>query len=180
MLKELLSISAVLTPTLIVPPFGHSAESAGREIACPLGANLRMVLLRARLPLYNGVARAIHCRGMGTCGTCAVRIVGAVSEPTKTELLRLGGVTYRDMEDEGILLMVAACSAKFSAPARYDDLLVLTTRVEQVGKVKIEHGYVLKRKADGALVARGKTTLGCISAEGKIIPLPPSITGIGS
>ncbi len=99
-------------------------------------------------------------------------------EMGRTELLRLGGVTYRDMEDDGILLMVVACSAKFSAPARYDDLLVLTTRVEEVGRVKIEHGYVLKRTADGALVARGKTTLGCISAEGKIIPLPPSITGI--
>ena len=61
-----------------------------REIECPHGANLRMVLLRARLPLYNGVARAIHCRGMGTCGTCAVRIVGEVSEPTKIETMRLG------------------------------------------------------------------------------------------
>ncbi len=101
-------------------------------------------------------------------------------EMGRTELLRLGGVTYRDMEAGGILLMVVACSAKFSAPARYDDLLVLTTRVEEVGRVKIEHGYELKRKADGALVARGKTTLGCISAEGKIIPLPPSITGTGT
>lgn len=63
---------------------------AGREIQCPIGANLRMVLLRARLPLYNGVARAIHCRGSGACGTCAVRIDGEVSEPTKRELRRLG------------------------------------------------------------------------------------------
>ena len=54
------------------------------------GANLRMVLLRARLPLYNGAARAIHCRGFGTCGTCAVRIEGEVSEPTAVERWRLG------------------------------------------------------------------------------------------
>jgi ferredoxin len=62
---------------------------AGRTIQCPQGANLRVVLLRARLPLYNGVARAIHCRGFGACGTCAVRINGAVSEPTTIERLRL-------------------------------------------------------------------------------------------
>lgn len=62
---------------------------AGREVECPHGANLRMVLMRARLPLYNSVARAMNCRGYGTCGTCAVRIAGAVSEPTAVERTRL-------------------------------------------------------------------------------------------
>ena len=48
-----------------------------------------MVLLRARLPLYNEVARALNCRGRGACGTCAVRIEGPVSELTVVERLRL-------------------------------------------------------------------------------------------
>jgi ferredoxin len=48
-----------------------------------------MVLLRARLPLYTRVARAIHCRGSGACGTCAVRVEGPVSEPTPAELRRM-------------------------------------------------------------------------------------------
>jgi ferredoxin len=47
-----------------------------------------MILLRARLPLYNSVARALNCRGFGTCGTCAVRIEGPVSEPTAAERRR--------------------------------------------------------------------------------------------
>jgi ferredoxin len=62
---------------------------AGRSIECPHGANLRMVLLRARLPLYAVVARALHCRGRGACGTCAVRVEGPVSEPTPAELRRM-------------------------------------------------------------------------------------------
>jgi len=62
---------------------------AGHSVECPTEANLRTVLLRARLPLYNGVARAIHCRGFGTCGTCAVQVDGAVSEPTAIERARL-------------------------------------------------------------------------------------------
>ena len=62
---------------------------AGRSVECPAGANLRVVLLRARLPLYTRVARAVHCRGNGTCGTCAVRIEGPVSKPTPVELRRL-------------------------------------------------------------------------------------------
>ncbi len=64
-------------------------QFAGQSVECPQGANLRVVLLRARLPLYNGVARALHCRGRGTCGTCAVRVEGAVSEPTTAERWRL-------------------------------------------------------------------------------------------
>ena len=62
---------------------------AGQSIECPPGANLRVVLLRARLPLYTRVAEALHCRGRGLCGTCAVRVEGPVSEPTVAELLRL-------------------------------------------------------------------------------------------
>jgi ferredoxin len=62
---------------------------AGQKVECLPGANLRSVLLRARLPIYSRVARAIHCRGLGTCGTCAVRIEGPVSEPTKVERWRL-------------------------------------------------------------------------------------------
>ena len=62
---------------------------AGKTVECLPGANLRAVLVRARLPLYNGAARALHCRGTGACGTCAVKIEGAVSEPTPVEKLRI-------------------------------------------------------------------------------------------
>jgi ferredoxin len=58
-------------------------------VECLHGANLRLVLVRARLPLYNDAARALNCRGRGVCGTCAVRIEGPVSEATAAERLRL-------------------------------------------------------------------------------------------
>ena len=62
---------------------------AGEKVECLPGANLRSVLVRARLPLYNGAARALHCRGIGACGTCAVKIEGAVSAPTALEKVRI-------------------------------------------------------------------------------------------
>lgn len=64
-------------------------EFAGQSIECPMGANLRMVLVRARLPLYNSAAQALNCRGLGKCGTCAVHIEGEVSLPTPAEERRL-------------------------------------------------------------------------------------------
>jgi ferredoxin len=68
---------------------------AGTTVECPVGANLRMVMIRARLPLYNSAARALNCRGRGTCGTCAVRIDGSVSEPTPAELRRLAFAPHK-------------------------------------------------------------------------------------
>lgn len=82
-------------------------QFAGRSVECPHGANLRMVLLRARLPTYTRVARAIHCRGMGTCGTCAVRIEGPVSEPTKIERWRLD---FPPQRAESGLRLACQCS----------------------------------------------------------------------
>lgn len=61
----------------------------GKTIACATGANLRQVLLAEGIDLYNGNAKLINCRGIGTCGTCAVEIEGEVSAPTWREKARL-------------------------------------------------------------------------------------------
>ncbi|WP_009546010.1 2Fe-2S iron-sulfur cluster-binding protein [Crocosphaera subtropica] len=52
----------------------------GKTIICHEGENLRRVLLRNNIDLYNGQAKIINCRGIGTCGTCALEIEGLVSE----------------------------------------------------------------------------------------------------
>lgn len=53
-------------------------------------ANLRRTALLAGVPLYNGLARATNCRGMGVCGTCRVKVepAEAVTPPTFKERLR--------------------------------------------------------------------------------------------
>jgi len=55
--------------------------ACGKTLTCPEDANLRQVLLKAGIPLYNGKANIINCMGIGTCGTCAVKIDGDVSPP---------------------------------------------------------------------------------------------------
>ena len=53
-------------------------EAQGKKITCSMGANLRKVLLANGVDLYNGKAKIINCRSLGTCGTCAVQIEGKV------------------------------------------------------------------------------------------------------
>lgn len=52
----------------------------GKTFECERGANLRQILLQHNIELYNGNSALINCRGIGSCGTCAVMIEGEVSE----------------------------------------------------------------------------------------------------
>jgi acyl-CoA thioester hydrolase len=93
----------------------------------------------------------------------------------RTELLRKNGMTYRQCEAAGVRLVVVKGEIKYLAPALYDDLLVLTTRLKKMGMVKLQHTYELRRKSDGTLLARAETTLGCVDPDGSIIPIPASL-----
>ncbi len=51
----------------------------GKTIECDSAANLRQILLQNGIDLYNSGAKLINCRGIGSCGTCAIFIEGEVS-----------------------------------------------------------------------------------------------------
>ncbi|MEM9266559.1 MAG: 2Fe-2S iron-sulfur cluster-binding protein [Cyanobacteria bacterium P01_F01_bin.13] len=52
-----------------------------KTLECEAGANLRHVLIENGIALHNGNSKLINCRGIGSCGTCAVLVEGEVSEP---------------------------------------------------------------------------------------------------
>lgn len=91
-------------------------------------------------------------------------------EQGRTELLRQRGVSYRDVEDSGFLLVLTKAEVRYRLPARYDDLLTLRTIVQRVTPVRIEHRYELLR--DGTLLAEGSTTLACVDREGRLQAMP--------
>lgn len=91
-------------------------------------------------------------------------------EQGRTELLRSLGLSYRDLEDQGHLLVLTKCEVRYRRPARYDDLVTLRTTVVRTTAVRIDHRYELF--GDGALLAEGTTTLACVDREGRLQPLP--------
>ena len=86
-------------------------QFAGETIRCSRADNLRSVLMRhepsMRGKLYNGAAGLTHCRGLGTCGTCAVEVQGELTPMTKVEKWRLGFPPHH--ADSGLRLACQVC-----------------------------------------------------------------------
>lgn len=81
----------------------------GRTLQARKGENLRRALLRGGLSPYNDKSGLINCRGLGTCGTCALRIKGEVSPPTRVEKWRLNFPPHKQGVESGLRL---ACQCK--------------------------------------------------------------------
>src|SRR5436190_15924581 len=96
-------------------------------------------------------------------------------EQARTELLRGVGATYKDMEDQGYLLVLTKVEVKYHKPARYDDLLTIRTTVERATYVRIDHRYEVLR--DGERLAEGATTLACVDRDGRPQALPEFLRG---
>ncbi len=91
-------------------------------------------------------------------------------EQGRTELLRSLGLSYRDLEDQGYLLVLTKLEVRYRRPARYDDLLTLRTQVVKTTAVRIDHKYELF--CEGTLLTEGTSTLACVDREGRPQPLP--------
>lgn len=96
-------------------------------------------------------------------------------EQARTELLRQGGRTYKDLEDEGFFLVVAKREVKYKLPAHYDDVLTIRTTVTKTSPIRIEHKYEVLR--DGKLLAEGFSTLACVGRDGKLREMPAWLSG---
>ena len=94
----------------------------------------------------------------------------ALFEMGRTELLRSRGGNYRRMEEEGLYMVVVSVECKYRKPARYDDLLVLSTRVSRITPAKIEHEYRLSR--DGDLLTEARSVLACVDRAGIVQRIP--------
>ena len=96
-------------------------------------------------------------------------------EMGRTEMLRAHGKTYREFEEAGLFMVVSDATVKYLAPADYDDLLLLRTRVEKIGAAHIRHAYEVIRGP--RILVTGTTTVVCVDAEGRVRRLPGWMLG---
>ena len=79
-------------------------------------------------------------------------------EAGRSDLCRARGFSYKEMEENDDALMVVAESyVRYKAPAYYEDLLHLRTRIAEVRSRSIRFIYEIVRSGDEALIAEGET-----------------------
>ena len=79
-------------------------------------------------------------------------------EVGRVEYIRQLGLDYKSMErEEGCGIAVADVSARFKAPAQYDDELVIQTRLLAARGAVVRFGYRIVRAADNLLLCEGET-----------------------
>jgi acyl-CoA thioester hydrolase len=91
-------------------------------------------------------------------------------EMGRVELFRAMGHSYRELEAQGLLLVVAEIGCEYFLPAAYDDLLRLRTTTVRAKGARIEHHYEVHRGDE--LLARGRSVVACINRQGRVSRLP--------
>jgi acyl-CoA thioester hydrolase len=94
-------------------------------------------------------------------------------EVGRVEFIRQLGLDYKSMErEEGCGIAVVDVSVRYKAPARYDDELVVQTRLIAARGALIRFGYRIVREADGVLLCEGVTVHVVVDTDMKKRPLP--------
>lgn len=96
-------------------------------------------------------------------------------EMGRVELLRARGISYADLEREGFFFVVVKVDVRYKAPARYDEELTLTTRVQKQTHVRYDHSYELRRGE--TVLAVAATTIACVDRNGHVVQIPAVLQG---
>lgn len=83
---------------------------------------------------------------------------GMYYEVGRVESLRQLGLTYKELEDGGVMMPVLENHSKFLAPALYDDLLKIVTTIRERPSVRIRFEYEIFNDK-GSLIHQGETLL---------------------
>jgi acyl-CoA thioester hydrolase len=93
-------------------------------------------------------------------------------EMGRIEWLRNIGISYKEMEESGIMLPVFNLNINYLKPAKYDDLLTLKTTLEKTPSVKINFNYEIYNEQN-ELLTTATTTLVFINMETNKPTRPP-------
>jgi acyl-CoA thioester hydrolase len=93
-------------------------------------------------------------------------------EVGRTDMLRSVGLSYREMEEHGVIMPVRQLNIKFVEPVRYDEILRVRVILKELPTAKIHFFYELYNEQD-ILVNTGETVLVFVNANTRKPRRPP-------
>jgi acyl-CoA thioester hydrolase len=96
----------------------------------------------------------------------------------RTELMRETGLSYRELEEQGVYLAVSDVRVRYRAPARYDDLVEIRCWVRELESRRVTFGYAVQRAPTGDLLATGETALISLTHAHTLTRIPPHVRAL--
>jgi acyl-CoA thioester hydrolase len=97
-------------------------------------------------------------------------------EVGRTDWMHETGIPYSAVEERGFGLFIAEGHIRYLKSARYDDRLIVETRLTELRTRSCTFHYRIRLEdADDTLV-EGWTALVCLGPDGKVAPLPADLT----
>jgi len=93
-------------------------------------------------------------------------------EVARVESLRQLGVTYKEIEAMGIIMPVLENKSKYIMPARYDEVLTITTTIREKPGVRIKFEYEIFNE-QSKLIHQGETLLAFVDKQSNRPCRPP-------
>jgi len=94
-------------------------------------------------------------------------------EVGRVEALREVGMSYKSLEENGVMLPVSEFKVNYKSPAKYDDLLLITTKITEIKGARILFEYTIYNEKQD-LIAEAETTLVFVSKQSMRPISPPS------
>ncbi|NBL64453.1 YbgC/FadM family acyl-CoA thioesterase [Flavobacterium sp. NST-5] len=94
-------------------------------------------------------------------------------EMGRVEWLRNLGVSYKWMEENGVMLPVVSLTMNYKKPARYDDLITVKTIFKKLSSVKIEFDYEIRNEKN-ELLTTGNSILVFVDMKSGRPTIPPN------
>ena len=95
-------------------------------------------------------------------------------EVARTEMLRSTGISYKELEEMGVMLPVIELTCKFKKAAKYDDLVTINTYIREKPGVRIKFEYELFNESGDLLNTSSKKVVFVDMEKGRPCSLPQS------
>ena len=90
-------------------------------------------------------------------------------EASRDDFIQAAGFSYKDMEEEGIMMPLIETSCRYHQGAKYLDDVIVETSIKELTPIKVIFNYKVLRDSDKKLLATGNTTQAFVDASFQIL-----------
>ena len=96
-------------------------------------------------------------------------------ERGRVEFFRDLGISVSDYHDKGLIFVVTNVEVEYILPGRYDDLLLLDTRLTDISGVTLTFRHSVTKEGYEKELARGSVVLALVNRDGKPVRIPEEL-----